>query len=397
MCVFLQGVLKHTHIMQNVNTQMRIKMWTVYVKTKVHVTPILTANICTCSYNHCNFGSKTKASKGRNKSTNKPANKYTKVSVCTIKGSTKHANKYTKVSVCTIKGGTNMQTNTPKYLCVQSKEVQTCKQIHQSICVYNQRRYKHANKYTKVSVCTIKGGTNMQTNTPKYLCVQSKEVQTCKQIHQSICVYNQRRYKHANKYTKVSVCAIKGGTNLQTNTPKYLCVQSKEVQTCKHIHQSICVYNQRRYKHANKYTKVSVCTIKGGTNMQTNTPKYVCVQSKEVQTCKQIHQSICVYNQRRYKTCKHIHQSICVYNQRRYKPANKYTKIAVCTIKGGTNLQTYTPKYLCVQSKEVQTCKHIHQNSCVYNQRRYKPANKYTKIAVCTIKGGTNMQTNTPK
>ena len=32
----LQGVLKHTHIIQNVNTQMRIKIWTVYIKTNHH-------------------------------------------------------------------------------------------------------------------------------------------------------------------------------------------------------------------------------------------------------------------------------------------------------------------------------------------------------------------------
>ena len=31
---FLQGVLKHTHIMQNVNTQMRLKIWTVYIEKK---------------------------------------------------------------------------------------------------------------------------------------------------------------------------------------------------------------------------------------------------------------------------------------------------------------------------------------------------------------------------
>ena len=35
----LQGVLKHTHIIQNVNTQSRITVWTVHIKTKVHVTP----------------------------------------------------------------------------------------------------------------------------------------------------------------------------------------------------------------------------------------------------------------------------------------------------------------------------------------------------------------------
>ena len=40
---FLQGVLKHTHIIKNVSTQMRIKIWTVYIKTKVHVTPIIAA------------------------------------------------------------------------------------------------------------------------------------------------------------------------------------------------------------------------------------------------------------------------------------------------------------------------------------------------------------------
>ena len=36
---FLQGVVKHTHIIQNANTQMRIKIWTVYIIPKVHVTP----------------------------------------------------------------------------------------------------------------------------------------------------------------------------------------------------------------------------------------------------------------------------------------------------------------------------------------------------------------------
>ena len=40
---FSQGLLEHTHIVQNVNTKMGIKMWTVYTKTKVHVTPIITA------------------------------------------------------------------------------------------------------------------------------------------------------------------------------------------------------------------------------------------------------------------------------------------------------------------------------------------------------------------
>ena len=40
---FLQGVFKHTHSIQNVNTQMRIQIWTVYIKTKVHVTPVITA------------------------------------------------------------------------------------------------------------------------------------------------------------------------------------------------------------------------------------------------------------------------------------------------------------------------------------------------------------------
>ena len=29
--------------MQNVNKQMRIKIWTVYIETKVHVTPVITA------------------------------------------------------------------------------------------------------------------------------------------------------------------------------------------------------------------------------------------------------------------------------------------------------------------------------------------------------------------
>ena len=33
----------HHNIIQNVNTQMRIKIRTVYIKTKVHVTPIITA------------------------------------------------------------------------------------------------------------------------------------------------------------------------------------------------------------------------------------------------------------------------------------------------------------------------------------------------------------------
>ena len=40
---FLQGLLKQTHIIQNLNTQMRIKIWIVYIKTKVHVTLIITA------------------------------------------------------------------------------------------------------------------------------------------------------------------------------------------------------------------------------------------------------------------------------------------------------------------------------------------------------------------
>ena len=39
----MQGVLKHTQNIQNVNTQMRIKMWTAYIKTEAHVTPIITA------------------------------------------------------------------------------------------------------------------------------------------------------------------------------------------------------------------------------------------------------------------------------------------------------------------------------------------------------------------
>ena len=29
-------------MIQNVNTQMRIKIWTGYIKTKVHVTPVIT-------------------------------------------------------------------------------------------------------------------------------------------------------------------------------------------------------------------------------------------------------------------------------------------------------------------------------------------------------------------